>query len=317
MTLPLARIPAGGATFLGMPAHDLSAGCAADIAVLGVPFGVPYGMAGVVNSTSGAPAAIRAQSQRFGRFIDHHDYDLGGPLLDGRAIRIVDCGDVPGDPLDIPGNVERATAAVKKILDAGALPIVLGGDDSIPIPVLQAYAGRGPLTLVQLDAHIDWRDEVDGVREGYSSPMRRASEMSWIGPIVQIGMRGVGSARPSDVRDANARAELITARELHEYGVAATLARIPDGGPYFITIDCDGLDPSVMPAVGAPVPGGLSFQQTADLLRGIAGKGSVAGVDLVELDAQRDATGLTALTACRLLLNLIGAIARNGQLETR
>lgn len=317
MTLPLAHIPASGATFLGMPACDLSAGCAAEIAVLGVPYGVPYGMAGVVNSTSGAPAAIRAQSQRFGRFIDHYDYDLGGPLLDGRAIRIVDCGDVPGDPLDIPGNVERATAAVKKILDAGALPIVLGGDDSIPIPVLRAFAGRGPLTLVQIDAHIDWRDEVDGVREGYSSPMRRASEMSWIGPMVQIGMRGVGSARPSDVRDANARAEIITAREVHENGVAAALARIPDGGPYFITIDCDGLDPSVMPAVGAPVPGGLSFQQTADLLRGLAAKGSVAGVDLVELDAKSDATGLTALTACRLLLNLIGAIARNGQLEKR
>jgi agmatinase len=317
MTLPLTVQPAGSPPFLGLQQCDLSAGCSAEIAVLGVPYGVPYGMAGVDNNTSGAPAAIRTQSQRFGRFIDHYDYDLGGPLLDGRAVRIVDYGDVPGDPLDILGNAARATQAVKQMLAGGAMPIVLGGDDSIPIPVLRAYEGRGPITLVQIDAHIDWRDEVDGVREGFSSPMRRASEMVWIGPMIQIGMRGVGSARPADVRDAKARAEIITAREVHELGVGAALARIPGGGPYFVTIDCDGLDPAVMPAVGAPVPGGLSFLQAADLVRGVAALGPVAGVCLVELDAAHDVTGLTTLTACRLLLNLIGAVVRNGQFDPR
>ena len=84
---------------------------------------------------------------------------------------------------------------MRAILAAGALPIVLGGDHGVPIPVLRAFDGRGPITLVQIDQHIDWRDEVNGVREGLSSPIRRASEMEHIGQIFQIGLRATGSAR--------------------------------------------------------------------------------------------------------------------------
>jgi agmatinase len=137
--------------------------------------------------------------------------------------------------------------------------------------------------------------------------------MDWVGAMIQIGMRGVGSARPADVVEAGARASLITARAVHREGTGAVLAQIPDGGAYFITIDCDGLDPAVMPGVGAPAPGGLSFEQTAAILRGVADKGPVIGVDLVELDPSRDVNGVTALTACRLLLNLLGAMVRTGQ----
>ncbi|MGH6960037.1 MAG: arginase family protein, partial [Dongiaceae bacterium] len=92
------------------------------------------------------------------------------------------------------------------------------------------------------------------------------------------------------------------------------LARIPDGGPYLITIDGDGMDPSVMPAVNAPVPGGLSFLQAADLLHGLARKGPIAGFDIVELAPRHDVNGLSSLAAARLILNLIGAMVRSGQL---
>lgn len=269
-------------------------------------------------SCAGAPAAIREKSVRSGQFIEHYDYDLGGPLLNGRDIRVVDCGDVPADPLDIPGNLTRARDAVRRILERGAAPIVLGGDDSIPIPVLRGYEKHGPLVLVQIDAHIDFRHEIDGVTEGFSSPMRRASEMDWVESIVQIGMRGVGSARPADVEDAlKAGNTIITAREVHDGGTAAVLNRIPEGASYFITLDCDGLDPSIMPAVGAPSPGGLTFQQTADILQGLAARGHIAGMDLVELVPARDVNGITSLTASRLILNLIGALARSGQIGTR
>jgi len=78
---------------------------------------------------------------------------------------------------DFQDHVRRAEQAVRKILKAGALPMILGGDHAIPIPVLRAYEGRGPITLVQIDAHIDWRDDFNGVRDGLSSPIRRASEM--------------------------------------------------------------------------------------------------------------------------------------------
>ena len=313
MPLPLTTFNPRSQTFIGAALETDLSRLEADIAVLGVPHGVPYGMGG--SSSEAAPAAIRQASARSGRFIDHYDYDLGGPLLDGRSVRIVDCGDVPGDPLDVPGNVKRAEQAVSAILERGAVPIVLGGDDSIPIPVLRAYRDHGPLVLVQIDAHIDFRDEVEGVSEGYSSPIRRASEMEWVSAIVQIGMRGSGSARPAEVEAALANGNtIITAREVHAGGAAAVLERIPDGARYFITLDCDGLDPSLMPAVGAPAPGGLTYFQTVEILHGLAGKGQIAGMDLVELAPALDVNGISSLTASRIILNLLGAVARSGQL---
>jgi agmatinase len=313
MSLPLTQPPAGD-TFLGVPFVDDLDSLEADIAVLGIPYGVPYGMEGVTGGSSTAPAAIRAKSGGAAgyRTLNHYDFDFGGPVLAGRNLRIVDCGDVPADPLDIPGNALRATEAVRAILERGALPIILGGDDSIPIPFFRAYEGRGPLTLIQIDAHLDFRDELDGVREGYSSPIRRASEMPWIERIVQIGLRGVGSARASDVADAEEHGNvLIRARDVHDGGVAAVMERIAGNGPFLITIDFDGLDPAVAPGVGAPVPGGLTFDQAAGILRALAERGPIAGLDLVEYVPANDLNGITALAGIRLTMNLIGAIARS------
>ena len=167
--------------------------------------------------------------------------------VDGRP-RLVDAGDVPGDPADGPGNSAAITAAVTAILERGAVPVCIGGDDSVPIPILRAYAGRGPIIVLQVDAHLDFRDEVHGVREGYSSPMRRASEMDHVTRIVQVGMRGVGSARPADVEDARrAGNRLITAREVRERGVGWVLDQVPADASVFVSFDCDGLDPSVLP----------------------------------------------------------------------
>lgn len=314
----LTTAPVGGATFLNTaPAMDL-ADLEADIAVLGIPYGVPYGMAGVAGPCSVAPAALRAQSLKFGygRFIEHYDFDHDGSLLNGHDIRIVDCGDAVADPLDIPGNSARATAATRQILASGAVPIMLGGDDSVPIPFFRGFEEHGPVTLVQVDAHLDFRDELDGVREGFSSPIRRASEMPWIDSIVQVGLRGVGSARPSDVQDARDNGNLlVTAREVRHDGVAALLSRIPSEYPYLITIDLDGLDPSVAPGVSGPAPGGLSYDELAGLLTGLAAQGRVAGLDIVEYAPEMDVNGHTALVATRLILTLIGALARSGQLD--
>lgn len=316
MELPLVRRPPEFIPFLNAPTVDDLDQLESDFAVLGVPHGVPYGTSGITGSSASAPAAIRAASARygFGGFIDHYDFDLGGPLLGAGDHTVVDCGDVPGDASDVPGNMSRVTEAVQRILEKGALPIVLGGDDSVPIPVFRALEGRGEFTLIQIDAHIDWRDEVGGVTEGYSSTMRRASEMPWITDIVQIGMRGVGSARQRELDDALAYgAQIITAREFHENSVQSVLERIPAGREYLITVDCDGLDPSIMPAVGAPVPGGLTFNQVATILRALPGRGRVAGFDLVELTPHRDHADLSAITACRLICNLIGAVVRTDE----
>jgi agmatinase len=200
---------------------------------------------------------------------------------------------------------------VRKILKAGAMPIVLGGDHAIPIPVLRAFEGRGPITLVHVDQHLDWRDEVNGVRNGLSSPIRRASEMEHIGEIFQIGLRATGSARAEEFEAAKAYgAHLISAFELHDIGMDAVLDRIPDGGRYYITIDMDGMDPSIAPAVAAPMPGGVTYLQARKLVHGLVNKGRVVGMDIVEITPRYDLNQITCITAGRLIVNLIGAAVR-------
>jgi agmatinase len=268
----------------------------AEVAILGVPHGWPYPRPGATSGCADAPAAVRSRSQRLARFVGNWDFDLDGPM---RLPTLVDAGDVPGDPVDGPGNAERTREAVAAILDRGAIPICIGGDDSVPIPILRAYEGRRPLTVVQVDAHLDFRDEVDGVREGYSSPMRRASEMPHVARIIQVGLRGVGSARASDVDTARAAGNvLVTARELRERGVSSLLAQLPADASVFVSFDCDGLDPSVAPAVSAPTPGGLSYVEAAELLAGIGGR--LAGAAFTEFVPALDVNGITALTVARL-----------------
>lgn len=300
-------------TFLGFPLCTEIDSLEADVAILGIPYGDPYSMDEVTNDQTNAPSAIRLESARLSIGLDQWDFDLGGPLFNGQNIRVVDCGDIPGDPADIKGHYRIAETVVKTILNRKALPVVIGGDHGVPIPVFRALDGHGPITLVQIDAHIDWRDEINGVHEGYSSPIRRASELSHIDRIFQIGMRGQGSARAKEVEDALAYgAEIITAYEVHEKGMDSILDRIPANERYYLTIDADGLDPTVMPAVGAPAVGGLLFHHVRTLIHGLVKKGRLLGMDIVEITPKRDINGISSLTAGQLILNFIGATARAG-----
>jgi agmatinase len=240
------------------------------------------------------------------RFRDHWDFDLGAPMLPSTGARIVDVGDVPGDATDGPGNAARTTEAVAAILARGLVPICLGGDDSIPIPILRAYADRGPLTVLQVDAHLDFRDEVDGVREGYSSPMRRATEMGHVARVIQVGLRGVGSARAADVEDARLAGHvLITARDVRERGIGWILDQVPADASVFVSFDCDGLDPAVFPAVSAPSTGGLTYPEAADLLGGVGRR--LAGAAFTEYVPANDPDEVGALIVARLIVRLIGS----------
>jgi agmatinase len=288
----------------------------ADIAFLGIPYGKAYSVHDISNDQTNAPTAIRQASDRALRSLERYDYDIGGPLYMGRNLRVVDCGDVAADLHDFGNYTAKAESVVRKILAVGAMPIVLGGDHAIPIPVFKALDQNGPIILVQIDAHIDWRDDVNGVREGLSSPIRRASEMPHIDQIFQIGMRSAGSARPEEVEAAEAYgAHIISAWELHDIGMDAILQRIPSGKRYYITIDADGMDPSVMPAVAGPAPGGLTFHQARKLIHGLVRKGRVVGMDIVEITPRLDVNRITAITAGRLIVNLIGAAAAAGYFD--
>lgn len=300
----------GGATattFMGLPAASLDA-LAADVVVVGVAHATPYPVTGPY--AEGAPAAIRGAVAGHASALGHMDFDLGGPILaDGRR-RVVDVGDLPTRPDDAATNRDLIRRAVGTILTAGAVPVVLGGDDSTPIPVLEAYAGI-PLTILQLDAHIDWRDEVGGERLGLSSNMRRASELPQVKRMVQVGQRGIGSARPSDHEDARRwGVRFVSAHDVHASGVGRALDAIPEGADVYVNLDIDSLDPSIMPAVIGPAPGGLTYWQTIDLLAGVAAKARIAGFSLVEFTPARDPDGLAALTAARIVANVIGLLAR-------
>lgn len=120
----------------------------ADIAFLGIPYGSAYTVAEIANDQSLAPTAVRQATDRAVRLLDRYDFDIGGTLYDGRDIRAVDCGDVVGDPKDMEAHLRNAEEAVRKILAAGALPLIIGGDHGIPIPVLRAYDDQGPITLI-------------------------------------------------------------------------------------------------------------------------------------------------------------------------
>lgn len=298
-------------TFLGLPETSLGAVLPGDIVIMGACDATPYETA-KPSHARGAPEAIRSASARYASWHRHYDFDVDGPLFDAEGRRAVDAGDIATDPATPEDNRRAIAAAVQQVLDARATPVVLGGDDSVPIPALAAYERHGPIWIVQVDAHIDWRDERNGERMGWSSPMRRASEMPWVEGIVQIGARGVGSAKRDDVQAARQwGANIVTARQVHTHGIETALEAIPNGAKTFVTLDCDGLDPSIMPAVGAPVPGGLGYWQAVALLEGLASRTRIVGFDIVELVPERDIGGLSALMAARLVTLAIGAISRS------
>jgi agmatinase len=295
-------------TFLGLPeAGDLGT-LEAGIVILGAPCATPYRSVGPY--CAGAPRAIREAIAGYAANLHHVDFDLGGPIFPD-AVVAVDGGDLACDETDPTANRAAILETVATVVARGAVPIIIGGDDSVPIPVIEAFQGRGLFTIVQIDAHIDWRDEVAGERLGLSSTMRRASEMPHIERIVQVGQRAIGSARPGDLTDAQAwGAIIVPARAVHEQGIAPVLDAVPAGSQVLITFDCDGLDPTVMPGVIAPAPGGLTYWQAIGILHGIAAKARIAAFDIVEFVPERDVAGLGALTAARIIVNVLGLVAR-------
>jgi agmatinase len=296
-------------TFLNLPSHFHQQD-QRRVAVIGVGHCTTY----PDQDSSGhalAAAAIRAASQEDAALVEHWDFDLGGTLFDDNPISCADWGDIKTEMGESVSNRARIEQRTREALSQDAVPILMGGDDSVPIPFLAAFADHGPIWILQIDAHIDWRDELRGERYGFSSPMRRASEMPHVAGIVQVGIRSVGSARKAEVDAAMAYgSKIVTAREIHSRGVEAALGYIPDGARIVITLDCDGLDPSIMPGVAARTPGGLSYTQTIDLIAGASTRGRIIGMDLVELLPPADFDGLSALTASRILVNSIGAIVR-------
>lgn len=294
-------------TFLGLPSISEPDSQFASI-IVGAPCATPYESVGAYCAQ--APAAIRGAIADYAANIAHMDFDFGDQLFP-YGIDAADLGDLAYDEADAAGNRERIRSTVSAILDANAVPVVIGGDDSIPIPMIEAFAGRGKYVVVQIDAHIDWRDEVRGERLGLSSTMRRASEMDHVSQIIQVGQRGIGSARPVDYQDALAAGvTFIPARQVHAHGIQSAIDAVPADSQVIIALDCDALDPSIVPGVIGRGPGGLTYWHVVELIHGIAGKATIAAFDLVEFMPDADVDDIGALNNARIICNVLGLASR-------
>lgn len=281
-----------------------------DAALFGAPHGTPY--RGIDNRPyERAPDVLRKALKADQAFIDSWDFDFGGPLLGKEQdFRFADLGDLPTQSKQGARNRKLIEDCTRDILSNGAIPLMIGGDDSTPIPFIQAFSDHGPLTILQIDAHIDWRQERYGEAQGFSSTMRRASEMKHVKKIIQVGMRGMGSAREGEVKDAKAwGAKLITAADIHEQGIEIALKQIDRGKPLLITFDCDALDWPIMPAVAYRSTGGLTHTQATRLIQGAMAKAKLVGFDLMEFVPKQDLAGVGAFTAARIICNVIGNLA--------
>ena len=258
------------------------------------------------HATAG-PGALRAASCRLARFAGNYDFDIDGPFA--RWLRLVaDGGDINTARADAEGNRRRITGAVSGVIDGGAMPLVLGGDDSVAEPFVAGWRDHGPVTVVHIDAHLDFRDDVEGESHGYSSPMRRVSEMSWVRRIVHVGQRSVGSARPADVQDTiEAGNVIVRAAELAQDGPAAVAGRLVEGERFVIVYDVDGTNPADIPAVRAPVPGGPDTAVIGELCAALAARGSLEGIAVTEFEPELDPDGTSALALVRVLCRVLEA----------
>lgn len=297
-------------TFLGLEERKILDKFDASSAFIGAPGATPYGAVGAY--CRNAPQALRDSIASLSANIDRYNFDLQGPTFPDGTKRAVDCGDLPFDSNDFAKNRAAIRNAVSTVVAKGAVPIVVGGDDSIPIPMLDALEDTGKsYTILQIDAHIDWRRSHMGETLGLSSTMRRASEMDHIERIIQVGARSIGSGHPDDFEDAlKWGAKFIPAYELHRDGIEAALELIPSGSEVVVCLDVDALDPSIVPGVIGRAPGGLSYYQTLDLIKGASAKGRIAAIDFVEFMPEVDVDGLGALVVSRLIACTMGVLAR-------
>ena len=292
-------------SFLDLPVISDWAQLTHQAVVFGAPFGKPYNPDQFPNNQSTAPDRLRDASPRI--LVDPQavDSDLSsGSTL--ASISVADGGDIPLNNNDIDQHYAEIESAVRYLIEKGIFPVSIGGDDGITNPVLRGLDSLNDLTIIQIDAHMDWKNERFGEKDGYSSPMRRASEMAHVSAIHQVGIRSYGSATEKDISDAkNWGVQIYLAKDIHEKGIDWFLNSLPNSGKFFITLDVDGLDPSILPGTVALSPGGLDWRQTVACFEGISKKGKIIGLNIVELAPKNDINQISMIVVGRLILKCL------------
>ncbi len=282
----------------------------ADVAILGAPF--DFGCQFRPGARFG-PRSVREASTLFSfGHAGAYDHEDDATYLDG-SVRMVDIGDADIIHTKTEESHANIQFGVEKMLNAGALPVTIGGDHSVNIPCINAFENdcekNGPIHVVQIDAHLDFVDERHGVTAGHGNPMRRAIEKPYVSGMTQLGIRNVSSTAKEGYEDARARgSDILSVRQVRKLGTDGVLARIPEGARYYVTIDIDAFCPSIASGTGTPSHGGFQYYDVLEIIQGLAKRGDVVGIDLVEVAPNYDPTESTQILAAQVLLNFIGFI---------
>jgi agmatinase len=304
-----ANLPSVGlATFFRSPPCEDFSKIDADIAFLGIPYD---GGIGFRPGTRFGPREIRSHSVRYSAWGGQRAngyWDLNARKYFLQGFSMVDCGDVDITYYDFDINRRKMTSSIEAILDRGAFPVLVGGDHSVTFPNVCAFSRFAPVDIVHIDAHMDWRDNIDGVRFGNASPLRRSKELPFVRNMVHLGIRDVRTSADQVADAEKAGAKVFTREQIRDEGVKRILDHMPTLGNVFVTIDIDGLDPSIAPGTGSPTVDGLLYHEARAILQGVAKRGHVVGFDLVEVNPMVDEHGRTCLLAATLMLEFLGAI---------
>ncbi|MBQ4824824.1 MULTISPECIES: agmatinase [unclassified Leisingera] len=294
----LARF-SGPNTFMRLPQATSLEGL--DVAVLGVPMDIGTSWR---SGTRFGPKQIRAESAML------RPYNMATGAAPFDSLNIGDIGDLAINTFSLPESLRIIQESYEAILSGGVIPVAMGGDHSITLPILRAIAKKyGPVALVHVDAHADVNDEMFGERETHGTVFRRAFEEGLIVPdkTYQIGIRGTGYAA-SDFTEAQSwgfqhfPAAELWGRQLHQMG--AEIRRDIGNRPVYVSYDIDSLDPAYAPGTGTPEIGGLTTPQALELIRSLKGV-NIVGCDLVEVSPPYDPSGNTALVGANLLYELL------------
>lgn len=289
----------GPATMMRLPAAETAAGL--DACFVGVPLDI-----GTSNRPGArfGPRQIRAESCLI------RPYNMATRAAPFDSLRVADIGDVAVNTYDLKKSVAIVEAAYDDIISGGCIPLTLGGDHTIAIPILRAMKRKyGPVGLIHVDAHSDTNETMFGERIAHGTPFRISVEEELVDckRVAQIGLRGTGYSASDFDWPRSQGFRVVQVEECWHKSLVPLMAEIREqlsGGPVYLTFDIDGLDPAYAPGTGTPEIGGLTIPQALEIIRGCQGL-HLVGADLVEVAPPYDPSGNTALTAANLLFEML------------
>ena len=250
------------------------------------------------------PRQIRAESCLL------RPYNMATGAAPFDALQVADLGDVPINTYSLEKSLPIITGFYEQVLASNCIPLTLGGDHTIALPILRALAAKhGPVAMVHVDAHADVNDDMFGERIAHGTPFRRAVEEGLLAcdKVFQIGLRGTGYASDDFDWPRQQGFTIVPAHEVWYQSLAPVMERVRatiGNTPCYLSFDIDGIDPAYAGGTGTPEVGGLSVPQALEIVRGCWGL-NLVGADLVEVSPPYDPSGNTALLGANLLFEML------------